>query len=138
MAAASVVLMVVLLWYLVSMASTQATEVSSTPGTADTPELPSDTHVIMTTKSSRPGCEVNMQCYTPYLIQVSTGQEVVWENQDSAFHSVTSGMYGDPPYEFDSGHMEPTDRFSYVFAEPGTFVYHCTLHPWMDGIVEVT
>lgn len=98
-------------------------------------DIPPD--VIMPTKSSRPGCEQENLCYMPHRIQVSVGYRVVWENQDAAFHSVTSGSYEEPDGLFDSGHMDPGDIFEYTFEDAGSYVYHCTLHPWMEGIVDV-
>ena len=51
---------------------------------------------------------------------------------------MTSGVYGNATGLFDSGHMEPGETFEYLFETPGSFAYHCTLHPWMGGIVQVT
>lgn len=93
--------------------------------------------VIMPTKSSRPGCEIESLCYIPEFLSVKEGSKVVWINQDAAFHSVTSGVYGEPDGRFDSGHMDPEERFEYVFDDAGQFLYHCTLHPWMTGVIEV-
>ena len=93
--------------------------------------------VVMPTKSSRPGCEIESLCYIPESLSVDVGSKVVWINQDAAFHSVTSGEYGESDGMFDSGHMDPEERFEYVFNDAGQFLYHCTLHPWMTGVVEV-
>ena len=93
--------------------------------------------VVMPTKSSRPGCETEGLCYIPESLSVDVGSKVVWINQDAAFHSVTSGEYGESDGMFDSGHMDPEERFEYVFNDTGQFLYHCTLHPWMVGVVEV-
>ena len=93
--------------------------------------------VTMPTKVSRPGCEEQNQCYLPYQIIVEKGNEVIWINEDSAFHSVTSGKYDAPTELFDSGHMDPYQTFSYTFDSTGIFDYYCTLHPWMEGQVIV-
>ena len=58
-------------------------------------------------------------------------------NEDSAFHSVTSGFYGEPSDLFDSGHLDPYESFTFNFDEKGTYDYFCTLHPWMKGQVLV-
>ena len=94
-------------------------------------------HVVMPTKSSRPGCEEDGLCYIPEAITSEVGQTIVWRNGDAAFHSVTSGTYEEPDGLFDSGHMDPDTTFSYAFDAAGTYVYHCTLHPWMSGTVVV-
>ena len=93
--------------------------------------------VIMPTKVSRPGCEKIDKCYIPSKITVEKGSSVTWINEDSAFHSVTSGVYDEPTGLFDSGYMDPYQTFSYVFDTSGTYDYYCTLHPWMEGQVIV-
>ncbi len=93
--------------------------------------------VIMPTKVSRPGCEETDTCYIPSTITISKGQTVTWENQDAAFHSVTSGFYDNPSDLFDSGHMDPGEFYQITFDEQGSFDYFCTLHPWMYGQVIV-
>ena len=93
--------------------------------------------VIMPIKSSRPGCELDRQCYIPEEIVVGAGSTVAWINSDAAFHSVTSGSYGNPDGLFDSGHMDPGETFFYLFEDEGSFHYYCTLHEWMSGVVVV-
>jgi len=93
--------------------------------------------VIMPTKVSRPGCEKIDRCYIPSVITIQSGQQVTWVNDDSAFHSVTSGFYGSPTELFDSGHLDPFESYTVDFDETGIFDYFCTLHPWMKGQVIV-
>jgi len=93
--------------------------------------------VIMPTKVSRPGCEKIDRCYIPSVITIDSGKQVTWVNEDSAFHSVTSGFYGEPTELFDSGHLDPFESYTLDFDEIGTYDYFCTLHPWMKGQVIV-
>jgi len=93
--------------------------------------------VVMPTKVSRPGCEIDDRCYVPSLILTKKGNSVTWVNEDSAFHSVTSGFYGSPTELFDSGHLDPFESFVFTFDEVGDYDYFCTLHPWMKGQVTV-
>ena len=93
--------------------------------------------IIMPTKVSRPGCEETDRCYIPSKIVIKQGQTVTWLNEDSAFHSVTSGFYDEPTDIFDSGYMDPYQIYSLPFDETGTYDYFCTLHPWMQGKVIV-
>ena len=114
----------------------------SIPGNSDkknteTSDLVVKGDVIMPTKVSRPGCEVQDICYIPSLIVIEKGKQVTWVNQDSAFHSVTSGFYDEPTELFDSGHLDPFESFYFTFDESGTYDYFCTLHPWMRGQVIV-
>jgi len=93
--------------------------------------------VVMPTKVSRPGCEETDRCYIPSVVSISAGESVTWVNEDSAFHSVTSGFYDAPIDLFDSGHMDPFDSYTLTFDESGNYDYFCTLHPWMQGKVIV-
>ena len=101
------------------------------------PQIVAKADVVMPTKVSRPGCEETDSCYIPSKITVKPGQTVTWKNEDVAFHSVTSGFYGEPSTLFDSGYLDPEQKFSVTFDEQGTFDYFCTLHPWMAGKVIV-
>ncbi len=96
-----------------------------------------ESDVIMPSKVSRPGCEEYDRCYIPSQIVIEPGKQVTWVNEDSAFHSVTSGFYGEPTEFFDSGHLDPYQSFSFTFDEIGIYDYYCTLHPWMNGQVIV-
>jgi len=96
-----------------------------------------ETMIIMPVKAARPDCGPNDECYIPSKITIKPGETVYWKNQDAAFHSVTSGFYGDPDGLFDSALLDPEDIFSYTFTEEGIYDYYCTLHPWMKGIILV-
>ena len=93
--------------------------------------------VIIPTKVSRPGCDVEDICYIPSEIVVQKGDYVTWLNEDSAFHTVTSGFYGEPTDLFDSGYLDPYQYYTLSFDEIGTFDYFCELHPWMFAQVIV-
>ncbi len=83
--------------------------------------------------------------YSPNPIEVTVGQTVVWTNDDSAFHTVTSGSAGAPDVgkAFDSGLAGPTaltskgKTFEHKFDTAGEYPYFCTLHPAMVGTVMV-
>ena len=96
-----------------------------------------ETMIIMPVKAARPDCGPNDDCYIPSKITIKPGETVYWQNQDAAFHSVTSGFYDDPDGLFDSELLDPEDIFSYKFTEEGIYDYYCTLHPWMKGIILV-
>ena len=49
--------------------------------------------VVIPMKVSRPGCDIEDICYIPSNIIVEKGKSVTWLNEDSSFHSVTSGFY---------------------------------------------
>jgi plastocyanin len=110
---------------------------SSIEETVDETDLFIKGNVIMPTKVSRPGCEETDRCYIPSLIVIEKGKQVTWVNEDSAFHSITSGFYDTPTDLFDSGHLDPFESYTLTFDETGTYDYFCTLHPWMKGQVVV-
>ena len=107
------------------------------PASESDPEIEVEADVVMPTKVSRPGCEEDDRCYIPSKITIKKGEQVTWINEDSAFHSVTSGFYDTPTDLFDSGYMDPFDVYALTFDEEGVFDYFCTLHPWMEGQVIV-
>lgn len=71
--------------------------------------------------------------YDPDVLDVDVGTKVVWTNNDTAVHTVTS-IDSDM---FDSGIMTADMTFEHVFSEAGEFDYLCMLHPWMTGSVTV-
>ncbi|MEE8384170.1 MAG: plastocyanin/azurin family copper-binding protein [Nitrosopumilus sp.] len=109
----------------------------STEDNVDETDLIIKGDVIMPTKVSRPGCDETDRCYIPSLIVIEKGKQVTWVNEDSAFHSITSGFYDTPTDLFDSGHLDPFESYTITFDEIGTYDYFCTLHPWMKGQVIV-
>jgi plastocyanin len=66
---------------------------------------------------------------------------VTWTNDDTAPHTVTSGVVvnnaPEPDGTFDSGIMNNGMTFSFVFSEAGEYDYYCMLHPFMTGKVVV-
>ena len=92
--------------------------------------------ITIPVKAARPACGPHPECYIPSYYVAKVDEPVIWLNEDSAFHSVTSGSYEEPTDLFDSGHMDPYGIFTYTFEEPGMYPYFCTLHPWMAGNVK--
>ena len=83
-------------------------------------------------------CADNYSCYGTFAAQVNVGEKVTWQNQDTFYHTVTSGTPGDGPDGlFDSGLIETYLYFYHTFEEAGTYDYFCTIHPWMQGKVVV-
>jgi plastocyanin len=81
--------------------------------------------------------------YSPNPVEVKVGQKVVWTNDDTVLHTVTSGELGaaDAGKLFDSGFTKLASKgttFEYTFTTPGEFKYHCQVHPGMVGTVKVT
>ena len=95
--------------------------------------------LVFNTKGSyNLGCELDNSCFEPYLIKISVGDTVTWQNNDDAIHVVVSGdQNSGQTTMFDSGFLKMTESFSFKFNSEGNFGYFCTLHPWMNGYVLV-
>ena len=88
--------------------------------------------------SSAPGCEETNQCYTPAKVSVNVGDTITWSNDDSAAHTVTSGIPSEgPDGVFDSSLFMAGTTFEHTFFEAGEYAYYCMVHPWMPGNVIV-
>jgi len=85
-----------------------------------------------------PGCEEDHLCYDPEHLIIFAGTEVIWKNDDTAAHTVTSGSpQKGPNGVFDSSLVLAGGTFTHKFESTGAFDYFCMVHPWMVGIVEV-
>jgi plastocyanin len=72
--------------------------------------------------------------FAPQTVTVAAGTAVTWTNHDDEPHTVVSD---DNPSLFKSGGLDTDDTFSFTFAKPGTYKYHCSIHPRMTGTVVV-
>ena len=70
--------------------------------------------------------------FGPGSISVAVGSTVTWTNQDSVSHTVTAD-----DGSFDSGRLAQGATFSQTFDTPGTYTYHCAIHPSMTGTITV-
>jgi plastocyanin len=71
--------------------------------------------------------------FNPSKVTIKKGQTVVWTNNDTVGHDVTSDGFksGDP------GGIEPGKTFQHKFPKQGTFKYQCSVHPGMTAEVVV-
>jgi len=97
------------------------------------------THIVETAMGSgAPGCETSNACYLPQDITISTGDTVLWDNVDTAAHTVTGGSPADGPSGvFDSSLLMAGLDYSFTFNDAGNYDYFCMVHPWMVGSVTV-
>jgi plastocyanin len=70
--------------------------------------------------------------FSPATLTVSVNTTVIWTNNDTVAHTVTSttGL-------FDSGSIGTGGTYSYMFTSAGTYNYYCTVHPSMTGKIVV-
>ncbi len=71
--------------------------------------------------------------FNPKELTISPGTTVVWHNEDSARHTVTSdtGLFDGP--------LPSGADFQFTFTEPGTYAYYCKPHggPGGEGMAAV-
>jgi plastocyanin len=70
--------------------------------------------------------------YDPDPVTIQVGGKVIWLNQDSAPHTATA-----EDGSFDTGTLEEGKLKSESFKEAGAYPYICSIHPSMQGTVEV-
>jgi YVTN family beta-propeller protein len=76
---------------------------------------------------------ISQFAFNPASLTVASGQSVTWTNSDPVQHTTTSDTPG-----WNSGPLSAGDAFTMTFATPGTYAYHCSIHPFMHGTVIVT
>ena len=79
------------------------------------------------------GCE-----YTPYILGVQTGQEIVVKNSDPVLHNVhpTPRVKGNP--ESNKAQLPKGRDLKYAYKNPEKFMrFKCDVHPWMFAYVNV-
>ena len=70
--------------------------------------------------------------FEPAEIRVKPGTTIVWNNQDATAHEVHAND--------DAWHADPFgqgETFEMDFSTPGTYGYHCHIHPVVNGIIIV-
>jgi|GEM_PF-890415 len=85
-------------------------------------------------QSYGPGARVAIYQYMfhPAVMTIPVGTTVTWTNYDPFAHTSTSdtGVWN-------SGSINPGASYQYTFNTPGTFPYHCMIHPFMHGVIIV-
>jgi hypothetical protein len=76
---------------------------------------------------------INSMSFGPRTLKVNVGTTVMWTNHDVGSHTVT---FDDG--SVNSGELEPGKTFEFSFSMPGTYNYHCSMHPeQMKAVIEV-
>jgi len=68
--------------------------------------------------------------FEPKTVEVGVGDAVTWQFEGAAAHNVTFD-------EGESSDLVKEGEFERTFDEAGEFDYVCTVHPGMEGTVEV-
>lgn len=70
--------------------------------------------------------------FDPANAEVKTGTVITFINNDSVIHHVKAEAEA-----FESGDLEPGQKWTTVISNPGEYPYSCSLHPEMKGIITV-
>lgn len=70
--------------------------------------------------------------FSPDPVTVAAGTPVVWTNQQGVAHTVVADNN-----QFSSNTLQTGQTFTLKAASPGTYAYHCSIHPFMKGTVVV-
>ena len=82
--------------------------------------------------NSSAAVSIGSSAYSNPSLQVTSGTNVTWKNNDNTTHTVTAD-----DSSFDSGEIQPGASFSHRFSSVGTFAYHDKLHTTLTGVVVV-
>jgi plastocyanin len=75
--------------------------------------------------------EINHFAYHPPTLTIAKGSKVTFSNTSSITHTATR------PGSFSTGRIKPGTSISIRFNKPGTYSYHCLIHPFMHGKIVV-
>ena len=75
---------------------------------------------------------VQLAAFAPSQVDALPGESVTWTNVSPRVHTVTSdtGLFG-------TDELLPSAVFTQRFDTPGSYAYHCTIHPEMTGEIDV-
>ena len=102
-------------------------------GTQQIPEDEQQTNTTTDTSAKTYDIEIKGFEYMAQNLTIHAGDKVIWTNKDSAGHTVTSDSGG----ELVSQRLYKNGVFEHTFNTEGTYDYHCTVHPMMEGTVVV-
>ena len=69
--------------------------------------------------------------FVPATVSINAGKQVIWTNADSTPHTVTAdgGTF--------NGTVASGQQFTVTFSSAGSYPYHCSIHPFMTGVIIV-
>ena len=79
-----------------------------------------------------PRLEIKQFRFSQPALTIPLGATVTWVNQDDDAHTVTADDGG-----FTSAGLDRGELFAHEFTAPGTYAYHCALHPKMTATIVV-
>jgi plastocyanin len=89
-----------------------------------------------TSPSASPGAQTitisSSFFFQPSALTIQGGASVTWRNDASVAHQIVSNTGA-----FSSSVLNPGDSYTHQFSQPGTYAYHCGIHPFMTGTITV-
>jgi plastocyanin len=132
-----------LCWAVLSLTIVATFLVVACGGTPTSPIQPSATHQAKPspTLSLTPVAVVNVKiidkdgqyAFEPATLKIKVGTQVIWTNDSSAVHTVTSDTL-----LFNTNNLAINQVFTVTFTKPGTYPYYCNFHTNMIGTIIVT
>jgi plastocyanin len=71
--------------------------------------------------------------FSPTPLTAKAGETITITNRDTTDHTVT-----DNGGAFATGHIAPATSKTITLTKAGTFHYHCSIHPFMNGEIDVS
>lgn len=95
----------------------------------------SDKKVSSDEKPSTSATSISIKnfAFAPPTLQAKVGSTVTATNDDSAAHTVVAD-----DKSFDSGDIAAKTSKTFTVTKAGTVKYHCGIHNYMTGVIEVT
>lgn len=87
--------------------------------------------------AATPTVNVRIFQFRPAQVQVASGTDVTWTNDDDIQHTVTSGTPERPDGRFDLKLGEKGATASLRLDRPGVYPYFCSRHQHMRGEIRV-
>jgi plastocyanin len=112
-----------------SLSSASTSSTSSSTTSMSNPAIPVEVDMVLDAH-----LQSSPDHFVPQNVTVELGvnNTVVWINQDTVPHTVTSDTN-----VFKSGSIGPGANFTWTFTVAGIYHYHCSIHPFMTGTVIV-
>lgn len=83
------------------------------------------------------GASLSSFGFSPGSVTVKVGDTVEWINNTSVAHTSTSDSGSAVSWD-SSAIQSGGGTFSFTFTKAGTYTYHCSFHPSMQGTIVVT
>jgi plastocyanin len=102
-------------------------------GNASSPPKSTSTPAKPASGASGSAVSISNFKFAPASLTVKSGAKVTVTNNDSTAHTATA----DDGNSFDTGTLDPGSSGTISVSKPGSYAYHCSIHPFMKGTIVV-